>query len=196
MVINMIKIFLYSSDNLESSFELPEIIKSHINSYNDKQKLISASNYQKLSKKLIEHDLSINQLYFSKNGKPLIDGINISISHNINYYGFAISNTQDVGLDVEDFRRFESHKLSKTILNDKEYEDYLSYQNKLTYLAAKWCEKEALGKMLGIGINKNVLKMSATFKKYIEIEHDLITIVSDKEIDCVELYINDKKYED
>lgn len=191
----MLKIYLYSVDNLESFFKLPEAIENHINSYNEEQKLISASNYQKLSKKISELNLDINHLYFSENGKPLIDGVNISLAHNVNYYGFAISKTQNVGLDIEDFRRFDSSKLSKAILNDNEYREYLSFQNKLTFLASKWCEKEALGKMLGTGINKDVLKMSAEYKKFSIINHDLIAVVSDIDINDIELYIDDQKSE-
>ena len=191
----MVKIYLYSTNNIEKCFDLPKNIETHIKNYIDTQKNISASNYQKLSTKLSQINLNINSLYFSKNGKPLLDGLYLSLSHNDSYYGFAISLTQDIGLDIESCKRFKNDKLTNIIFNVDEYIDFSLAKDKSYFLTSKWCEKEALGKMIGTGINKDILKSRATHKKIFKIANNVVAIVSDKSIENVELYIDDKQWE-
>lgn len=191
----MVKIYLYSTNNIEKHFDLPKNIETHFKSYTDTQKNISASNYQKLSIKLSQLNLNINNLYFSKNGKPLLDELYLSLSHSDSYYGFAISLKQDIGLDIENCERFESDKLAKTILNEDEYKEFSLTKDKSYFLTSKWCEKEALGKMIGTGIDKDILKSTATHKKTFKITNNIVAIVSDKPIEYAELYLDDKKWE-
>lgn len=191
----MVKIYLYSTNNIEKHFDLPKNIETHIKNYIDTQKNISASNYQKLSIILNQLNLDINNLYFSKHGKPLLDGLYLSLSHNDSYYGFAISLKQDIGLDIESCERFESDKMAKTILNGEEYAEFLLAKDKSYFLTSKWCEKESLGKMIGIGIDKDILKLTSMHKKTFKIINNIVAIVSDKSIENVELYIDDKKLE-
>ncbi|MCH5172406.1 MAG: 4'-phosphopantetheinyl transferase superfamily protein [Erysipelotrichales bacterium] len=191
----MIKIYLYTSSSIDKCFNLPANIYEHINNYNETQKSISTSNYQKLSIKLNELGFDINNIYFSKYHKPLIEGMHLSLTHDKAYYGFALSLTQDIGIDIENTKRFENHKFAKKILNDSEYEKYLVSESKAHYLTSKWCEKEALGKMQGTGLNNDVLKLTARYKKEITLNDEILVVVSDSNIENIELYIDDKKCE-
>lgn len=191
----MINVYLYSIANADNNFNLPDNINKHITNYQEKQKLVSAANYTKLNNILNDYNLDISHIVFSKLGKPLLKDLYLSLAHNTHFYGFAISLDQDIGIDIEDLTRFED-KHANIILNAAEIIDYHSNVNKQEYLALKWCEKEALGKMKGTGLNKSVLKEHAQFKKTFVLANNIVVIVSNQEIDEINLFIDDKKCEE
>ncbi len=195
MVIKLIKIYLYTLIEENCLLSLPKNIQNHLSNYNEKQKIISASNYYKLSLELSKNQLNINDLFFSSNGKPIIKGLYLSLTHNKNYYGFALSSTQDVGLDIESIPRFKFSKIANKILNAEETKEYNKVQDKETYLASIWCEKEAMGKMLGTGLNSNIFNIQSSNKKIIKLHDDIIVIVSDQPIKNFAIYIDEKNFD-
>lgn len=84
------------------------------------------------------------ELKHDKNGKPLIDGYNISISHSINRKGgfvsVILSRTRLVGIDIE-YRSDRIMKIASRFLRDDEKP--VSVEDNLI----SWCAKEAVYKL-------------------------------------------------
>ncbi|GEM_PF-3206913 len=98
-------------------------------------------------------NLTVNQIFYSKYGKPLLPGAFVSISHSGDYTAVTLSNTKKVGIDVQkqekvDFRDYESF-LTKEQIDDlyKGNED-----QKIKYFFNIWTKKEAIMKADGRGM--------------------------------------------
>ena len=153
----MTSLYLYTLDKLIEEPTLPKLIREHCDLYKVKEKnIISKSNYHYLSLELQKRNIDINNLYFQEKGKPCIDGIHISLAHSNKYFGFVISN-KEIGLDIEEIIPDSRLKLADKILTNNEKIEFLNSDNKSIYLTEKWCAKEAYGKMLGCGLNNDIL---------------------------------------
>jgi phosphopantetheinyl transferase len=182
-------LFLYHNQNIYLQ-DLPSAITSHCFKYHDeKQRNISLSNYSHLKDKLKElYHLDIANLTFSRNGKPLIEGVNISLAHNKNLYGFVLS-TQNVGLDIET-KLLDNHqeRMAKLLLNEEEKNAYELQDDKMHFLTLKWCQKEALGKMKGCGLEHEIFSLSISCDLHFIYENNYIVVVSETKLD--DLVIN------
>lgn len=102
--------------------------------------------------KLLEYALDrtfgkkLKKLTFSKadNGKWSCGGCEFSLSHSHDAVAVAISR-KDVGLDVELLAPTRKGTAEK-ILNDEEFAQYLSAENKDDFLLEKWTQKECIFK--------------------------------------------------
>lgn len=107
----------------------------------------------------------------TKEGAPYIvdEKTKISLSHKDNYLVVALSD-KDVGIDIERIYKKDTHKkIALRYFSEMEYE-FINSAERFFYL---WTRKEALGKLLGTGLNSkiisiNVIKNSITYddKKY------------------------------
>lgn len=86
---------------------------------------------------------------YEKNGKPVIEGGFISLSHSGRYAVCAYSDCP-VGVDIEVPRRVDPN-IAKRVLSEKELEEYRSSADE-NYLLRKFVMKEAFLKMTGEGI--------------------------------------------
>ena len=189
---NVIKIYIYDKTQIIDNYlNLPSQIISHCSIYPENKKLISLSNYFYLQQKLLENQLdNLDDIEFDKHGKPYLKNMNISISHSDSLFGFAISDKDNIGIDIEAIGRFND-KLSTKILNKEEIKEYNCCEDKSSYLAKKWCQKEALSKLIGTGLTKNILKQTPKYFKEFKIENNIIVLVSNQDI-VYEIYLNDK----
>lgn len=95
------------------------------------------------------YGLCMQKMHFEKqeNGKWTTDGCHFSLSHCDGIAAVAVSR-KEVGVDVEKATdRME--KLKEKILTEKELSQYAEKEDKISYLAEKWTQKESIFKMLG-----------------------------------------------
>lgn len=116
-----------------------------------------------LSKKLSQSPASIQFAYGDK-GKPQVTGastpLHFSQSHCRDLFVVALSGESKLGVDVE--RTSRSNNLERIALHyfsQPEIDFLTNVPNELNHrFALLWTSKESIGKLLGTGINKNLLK--------------------------------------
>ena len=159
MILLKSSIYLYNVDNLRLNYPLPNSLIEHIEGYKDENiRNISRSNYSNLAIKLKEIGLDINNLRFLASGKPVIDGIYLSLSHSKELYGFILSD-KECGFDIESLINEARFNLANRILNEDELNEFTKNVDKSKYLTTKWCLKEAYSKCLGTGLNSSIFKI-------------------------------------
>lgn len=101
------------------------------------------------------------QLLKHPNGKPYIPGINcnISLSHSGEYAAAMVSQSGNVGVDIEEITP-RIQKIARKFINDYEW-DYLVGENDLHTMYLLWAAKEAVFKWYGLG--------SVDFKQHIKV---------------------------
>lgn len=103
--------------------------------------------------------LDIGNICFEKtdNGKWICSECEFSISHSKDALAVAVSDST-VGVDIERIRIKRAEKMADYILTESEREKYdaLTEPEKEEHLILKWCQKEAIFKLLG----KDVFKPS------------------------------------
>lgn len=117
--------------------------------------------YRNLINTLIPNALD-NGIRYDENGKPFLEGKShhLSVSHAGSYSAAIISNTNQVGIDIEVIHpRIE--KITEKYLNNYEIEN-LGSEFRLEKLYVLWSAKEALYKMYG--------KRNLLFKEHMKIE--------------------------
>lgn len=147
----MNELIVYILDTLQIKNNLPYIF-----SYVDKKRLEKASNFANEEDKLqclgagylIKKYLPNREILENKNGKPYFaEGPFFNISHSGNFVVFVISNTNEVGIDIE---RIDEKKISaiKFTLNEAEKEI-----NDAKTLFRMWSNKESLIKCMSSNLN-------------------------------------------
>lgn len=94
---------------------------------------------------------SLDEITFLKSGKPVFQGQSIffNISHSGNLVGVVISTLGVVGLDIEQFRRFEKVETAFSFFSQVEQEVIIAAANPQRKLIEFWSKKEALVKAVG-----------------------------------------------
>ena len=182
----MNNIYVYDVSLIKDDDNLPSNILDHTNLYkNDNKRNISMMMYYLLGKILKNIGFSLENLYFFNN-KPLIDGINISLSHTDKYISIMISDDK-CGIDIEKIINKNVDKLSNLICKNN-YDKYLNSDNKELYLTERWTSLEAYYKSLN---NMNFFDMlSLEFDyKTIKIEDYVLSYVGK----CDNIYLNEEK---
>ena len=104
---------------------------------------------QKLAVRALIDVMFEDKVYLSHhdNGKPYIENCatNISITHTENYVAVILSETEDVGIDIESLGR-DFSAVEKKALSEDEIDD-LDDDRRNEQLAIYWCAKEAIYKM-------------------------------------------------
>ena len=85
----------------------------------------------------------LNELYFSENDKPLIDGFHFSISHSENIVGLAYSKEVELGLDIEKKKPVELENF-KSFFREEEWEMINAAKNPLEKFYWYWVRKESI----------------------------------------------------
>lgn len=190
----MSKIYIYIYENKYAldNVELPELIKEHCDLYKvDSTKMISSTNYYKLGEKMKElFNEDIDSLRFSESGKPYMNNIHVSMTHNKKYFGFAISK-DNIGLDIEQI--ITNERLSTKILSDLELEEFSNSKDKCLYLTLKWTAKEAYAKYLGTGLVADILRTDIKDFKSFNIDDSILAIYSD-DLSDIEIYVNEVRW--
>lgn len=107
-----------------------------------------------LVKQALKFD-GIKKFRYTKNGKPFLPGFkNFNISHTSSSLIVGISDKK-IGVDVQDFIDYEE-KLAKHICSKKELLEINKSKNKSWELTKLWVMKEALIKLKGLTIARNL----------------------------------------
>lgn len=107
-----------------------------------------------LKKGLVLHGLSedeLTEIYYNKEGKPLLEGIWFSIAHSQNLVACAITLDHSIGLDLE-FARALAPKYFKHCFTDKEWEKINKDEGMDTFYKY-WTQKESILKAYGLGLS-------------------------------------------
>jgi len=98
-----------------------------------------------------DFNTDLNQIKFLQSGKPVFQGqpLFFNVSHSGNLVGVAISRAGVLGLDIEQFRRFEKVETSFSFFSEVEQAAILAAKNPQRKLIEFWSKKEALVKAVG-----------------------------------------------
>lgn len=148
--------------------ELPLYYKNKINKTNSNQIIATYYLIKKYVMKNSKHKIS-----FNKYGKPYIkDSINFNISHSGDYVIIALSNKNEIGVDIERIKKIKYYNRISNKFFTKEECDYIN--NDINKFYKIWTRKESFYKCIGTGFNKydknlSIIKNNITYKnkKYI-----------------------------
>ena len=86
-------------------------------------------------------------LYYDENGKPhLKDGKHISVTHSFTFSGIIISNTKQVGIDIEK-QRAKILRIAHKFTTTEDYDHLTNEQDLVRKLTIVWGAKESLYKI-------------------------------------------------
>lgn len=87
------------------------------------------------------------ELFYNTNGKPfLADGTHISISHSHNFTGIILSESKEVGIDIERHRE-KILRIAHKFTPQHEYRTIANADALILKLTRVWCAKESLYKI-------------------------------------------------
>lgn len=183
----MNNIYVYDLSYIKDDYNLPSNILNHTSLYkNETKRNMSMMMYYLLGNILKNIGFSLENLYFFNN-RPLIDGINISLSHTDSYCAIMISEDK-CGIDIEKIINKNIDKLSKLICKN-DYDKYLNSKDKNLYLTERWTSLEAQYKCLN---EKGFFDMFNDNFSYnsIKINEYVLSYVGK----CDNIYLNDVKF--
>ena len=147
-------------DKYNLKVKLSNTDESYYNSikFQDDKNRTLASRYllQILINKLPIKKQTIDQIYYSEFGKPLLPNVSFSISHSSQKVAIAISNSHIVGIDLQKhiFIDFNDYKMFLSVSESEQFQ-YVKDENKLRWFYDIWCQKEAIMKADGRGMKIN-----------------------------------------
>lgn len=98
----------------------------------------------------------IGEYQLNSFGKPITSGLFFNISHSHGLVGIVISDTHDIGIDIEKIRKMED-KVAKYISSDEEYK-YIKDDKSFFEV---WTNKESITKAYGSGIKGKISEIPA-----------------------------------
>ncbi|BDS15626.1 4'-phosphopantetheinyl transferase superfamily protein (plasmid) [Aureispira anguillae] len=175
--INMIHIYLYQFNKQAVDFshlltKLPLNLQERIGRKKQKRKQLMSLIGYSLLQQALEEDFNtpLNDIQFSDAGKPILKNkaIQFNISHCHNLVGVAISDKSVLGLDIEQFRKFEPIEAAFSFFSPVEQAAILRSSNPNQKLINFWSKKEALikaigGQMFDLAASTDVRKSSTTW---------------------------------
>ena len=159
-----IQVFVADTLNKSNNIELADLIallpsnlQARALRYNNKR---SSVNYcfgrlmlQRAISDLGFDSEKINELYYSPNDKPLIDGFYFSISHSENIVALAFSTRNQLGLDIEKIQTPELTNF-KSFFRDDEWKTIISDTEPLVKFYWYWVRKESILKAIDGKMNQ------------------------------------------
>lgn len=146
--------YLQSIENCKKmEIELPKNIKEHCSKYEGERFTTSVLSYSLLEFILKKFGRNIREIRFSNNGKPLIEGGYVSISHS-NDYIFVSFGDVNHGIDIQ----CVDHKIKKEKIMTKYFPSYLNQFKELNeeekddLFYKLWTKKEAYTKCYDLNI--------------------------------------------
>lgn len=156
----MLYLFLHPFTSITESFEelleqLPIVIQNRIlKKKQQKKRESSLLGYTLLQRALIQYfDTTLEAIRFLSSGKPILDLANQSLSFNISHskslVGVVIGEGNNLGLDIESFRKFDTVESSFSFFSPVEQKAILEAPDSDWKLIELWSKKEALVKAVG-----------------------------------------------
>lgn len=94
----------------------------------------------------------LNNIYYNKEEKPMLEGVAFSISHSQYLVACAVSKNGQIGLDIEIPRNIKKENF-RHCFNDQEWAKIME-DNTLHTFYTCWTQKEAVLKVNGVGLNR------------------------------------------
>ena len=94
-----------------------------------------------------------------QNNKPINDQIYFNLSHSNNLIWLALSKSHDLGIDVECKTRNISPRILNAHFLHQEEKNFINNKNKADFFKF-WTRKEAIGKLIGSGLTKEILSIN------------------------------------
>ncbi len=159
---NKIQIYYSYSSNYKTAAALQKLLLLLPNNLMDRamryRKKEDAFNFV-LGRLLLERaiktsglDLGLEDLYFNKESKPLLNGLYFSIAHSQNVVACAFGLPGAIGLDIE-FRREINPLYFKHCFSAEEW-GQITKDSSLDTFYSYWTQKEAILKANGLGLNR------------------------------------------
>lgn len=179
----MLKIYIAKIPTKIIKRKIPTSLLNEINQYKHPQaRLQKNASYLLLNIVLNTHHIWNKDISVNEYGKPSLIGnqIYFNLSHSGEYIVCAVANNP-IGVDIE-FTNSHIKSISSAFLTKNEVQTYISLSNqKLTQI---WAIKEAIVKLLGVGLSKKLSTISLaslkinnkrlyTFKKTFRAYHHL-----------------------
>lgn len=162
----MIQAYVAEIDGLQDPKENPQLLdifpenrREKILSYRRKINRLQSYGASLLLRRILyEHGKSMDDVFYSETGKPMIDGIFFSISHSANRV-MCVASSQVVGCDIEKIEAGENleycfEKIAKRFFSKREVqelEDALEEERRNLFYRI-WTMKESYVKMTGEGL--------------------------------------------
>lgn len=131
----------------------PSSVAEHVQHYTHASDRLRSAAVWRLLQKLVE-ELSPGLPFsprFLPSGKPVLEGIYISLSHSGNLVCAAAS-SQPVGVDVEQMKPRNLDSLARRCLSVGEFRRYQQAEDSLSFFYQHWTAKEACAKLTGAGL--------------------------------------------
>lgn len=156
----MLYLFLYPLESMGDTFDdllkaLPIRLQERILKKKQRKKRESSLlGYSLLQKVLIQYfNTNLETIRFLSSGKPVLEFTNRSLSFNIshskNLVGLIIGEGDNLGLDIEAFRKFDPVQSAFSFFSTVEQEAILDAADPDWKLIEFWSKKEALVKAVG-----------------------------------------------
>lgn len=164
----MIKVYdvrEFLDEDCEKAFQtFPKVLKEKVSKKSDDTaKKMCIAEYLCLRKLLKIENL--DNLSFSKNGKPCIENDKyFNISNSGNLFCIAVSK-MPVGVDIQNIFTFKEN-LAKKICNDKEFEKLMNASDKNLAITKIWTKKESFIKCKGETIGQDLKRVLENFSGY------------------------------
>jgi 4'-phosphopantetheinyl transferase len=150
-------ILILNKDNLSSSFTIEKmtsllpasIIERGLRYKNEGAQRNFFLGRLLLRKVLIDckiGEAELENISYSENDKPTIDGLHFSITHSGNYVAIAYSLSIEVGLDIQTFTKVDTN-LFKKWFNEVEWNDIVSNEDPKHQFYNYWVAKECILKL-------------------------------------------------
>ncbi len=120
---------------------------------------------------LAKAGLTFDDIKYTKNGKPIIEGGYISISHSSNMAAVVIADCE-VGVDIQRLK-LPSNRLVDRVCSENE-KKYIQSSDIYAFTRV-WCLKEAYLKMTGEGISRDLTAISFNIGEEISLDGDTNT---------------------
>ena len=86
-------------------------------------------------------------------GKPYIENEHFNLAHSGNYVILAVSDSYDIGCDIERLKNVDYEKLAGTVFHENEREMLRNTDNKQDLFFELWTKKESFMKCIGEGFH-------------------------------------------
>lgn len=106
-----------------------------------------------LEKVMGEYGVSGEELSFGEHGKPISPKFKFNLSHSVDYVALAVSESEDVGCDIEKLREVPNGIFKKLPEREKAWLESISAEERRRAFFRLWTRRESFLKMTGEGLS-------------------------------------------
>ena len=119
---------------------------------------------------LLDDYISYNEIKLNEYGKPFAEnGPFFNISHSGDYVVLGVSDTAEIGCDIEQLRDCEYERMGKAVFTESELNELENSADKRDKFFEFWTKKEAFIKCIGEGFHFSVKSLDLSGKKTVTV---------------------------